>query len=289
MTGSIRTLPPQRRSAAAALFAAALLLITLLPAQARAAEAKGASGPAPAALAAVAVGNDDLVDAKSLTGFSGLTEGSNVGATAESGEPSLGNVSVWYRWTAPASGTATFSTAGSNYDTLLGAYTGSNVAALTQRAFDDDSGPGLQSLLTFSAVSGTTYRIGVGGFAGSTGAVRLTWQLGTPSVRILDVTKVEGDSGTSGMRFKVRLSGPTVDPVTVQFSTQNGTAKAPGDYIAQTSMIAFEPGQTINGVGVQIKGDTQREPNERLDGRLSGAANATIARAVAVGTIRNDD
>ena len=49
--------------------------------------------------------------------------GTNVGATKETGEPdhagNVGGASVWCRWVAPADGTVTFDTFGSNYDTLL--------------------------------------------------------------------------------------------------------------------------------------------------------------------------
>ncbi len=47
---------------------------------------------------------------------------------------------MWYSWTAPYSGPAEFSTAGSAFDTLLALHSGSGVglAALTRLAVNDD-------------------------------------------------------------------------------------------------------------------------------------------------------
>ena len=56
-------------------------------------------------------------------------------ATEEAGEPEpdgCGSASVWFRWTAPASGNVTMTTTTSNFDTVLGLYTGSAVNALTE-------------------------------------------------------------------------------------------------------------------------------------------------------------
>ena len=49
-----------------------------------------------------------------------------------------GGHSAWWSWTAPANGTAIVSTLGSDFDTLLGIYTGSNIAALTLIGDNDD-------------------------------------------------------------------------------------------------------------------------------------------------------
>ena len=121
-----------------------------------------------------------------MTGSSGTATGSNVGATRESGEPQIagnpGGQSVWFTWTAPASGTATFDTVGSSFDTLLGVYTGTNVASLSLVAEGDDiDSSTYQSRVTFSATAGTTYEIAVDGWHStrynttSNGAVQLNW------------------------------------------------------------------------------------------------------------------
>ena len=81
------------------------------------------------------VANDNFASARVISGASGSSSGINYGATKEAGEPShAGNVgggSVWFQWVAPASGTVTFNSFSSSFDTLLAVYTGTSVNALT--------------------------------------------------------------------------------------------------------------------------------------------------------------
>jgi len=124
--------------------------------------------------------NDAFSASQALGGASGTTNGTTVGATKETGEPShagnAGGGSIWYRFTAASSGPVTINTTGSGFDTLLGVYTGAAVSGLTAVASNDDNpAGGLQSLVSFSAVAGTTYRIAVDGYSGVKGAVTLTW------------------------------------------------------------------------------------------------------------------
>jgi hypothetical protein len=69
----------------------------------------------------------------------------------------------------------TLSTQGSNFDTLLGVYTGSSVGALSLVVSNDDSqiGRTYTSLVSFNAVAGTTYRFVVDGYNGAQGNVVL--------------------------------------------------------------------------------------------------------------------
>src|SRR5439155_60285 len=130
--------------------------------------------------------NDAFANAQSISGTSGSVTGSNANATKESGEPyhagDAGGRSVWYYWTAPGSGSVTIDTVGSTFNTLLGVYTGGSVSGLTTVASNDDisSGSNFQSRVTFSAVSGTTYRIAVDGSNGASGSVILNWSLTNP-------------------------------------------------------------------------------------------------------------
>jgi len=127
--------------------------------------------------------NDNFSAAITIAGASGQTTGSNVFATHETGEPALlffglpSVNSIWYNWTAPANGTATFNTNGSNYDTALACYTGGSVSTLTQIAANFIGPRPNQSQISFAATSGTTYRIRVDGLNGAQGNVTLTWSL----------------------------------------------------------------------------------------------------------------
>lgn len=126
--------------------------------------------------------NDAFAQATVLEGTSGTAAGWNLNATLEAGEPAHagtgGGKSVWWQWTPAASGTASFDTHGSGFDTVLAVYAGSGVSALAEVASNDDDGSaGNASGFSFTATAGTTYRIAVDGKAAASGAVQLAWAL----------------------------------------------------------------------------------------------------------------
>ena len=126
--------------------------------------------------------NDAFAQATVLNGTSGTAAGWNLNATLEAGEPAhagtSGGKSVWWQWTPAASGTASFDTHGSGFDTALAVYTGSGVAVLAEAASNDNDGSaGSASGLSFAATAGTTYRIAVDGKSAASGAVQLAWTL----------------------------------------------------------------------------------------------------------------
>lgn len=107
----------------------------------------------------------------------------NLGASAEPNEPiHAGNgpaVSIWWKWTAPASGSVEISTHGSSIDTLLAVYSGTSLGTLTAVASNDDADGQLTSRVTFNATAGTTYNIAVDGFDGMAGAIVLALRMGS--------------------------------------------------------------------------------------------------------------
>ena len=121
--------------------------------------------------------NDDFANALPLTGLDADATGSTVGATQEPCEPvhddNYYDPSVWYTWTAPASGAVTIDTAGSSYPTVLGIYTGSELCKLTRVAVNRLTGAGVPAKRSFRATAGVTYRIAVDGQNGRTGSYKL--------------------------------------------------------------------------------------------------------------------
>ncbi|MEZ4802915.1 MAG: hypothetical protein R2797_09075 [Gelidibacter sp.] len=77
---------------------------------------------------------------------------------------------VWYTYTAGENGDVTVSTEGSDFDTHIKVFTGA-CDSYTCVVADDDSGvtPEVSSIATFTAVSGTTYYIYLGGYNSATG------------------------------------------------------------------------------------------------------------------------
>ena len=131
-------------------------------------------------------GNAKWENAKPLAGSSGSVMGWNVDDTAiEPGEPEdTKHHSLWWKWTAPAGVTkVVFHTYGSNFDTVLGVYTGTAVDALTAVVpANDNAVAGWHynsdtSWLEVDVTAGVEYYICVGGSSSSdVGAVKLGWE-----------------------------------------------------------------------------------------------------------------
>lgn len=115
--------------------------------------------------------NDNFAQRTTLQGTWLTATGSNLGASMEAGEPVIAGGytnSLWWQWTAPASGLVTLSAATANwYDDYLAVYTGNNLLA-TNLAILAGVISGYH-LVTFNAAAGTTYYFGVVGPSGSVG------------------------------------------------------------------------------------------------------------------------
>jgi hypothetical protein len=131
--------------------------------------------------------NDNFANAIVLPNGNGTVSSINLPATSEPGEPlhfgEAGGASVWYKWTAPQGGNATLNTDGSDFDTLLAVYTGSDVSHLSS-VVGNDGYPGSingSSMVSWSATAGVTYYIAVDGFQGLFGHVVLNYALPGPA------------------------------------------------------------------------------------------------------------
>ena len=136
----------------------------------------GAAGTAKLNLS-VANDNDAFANAAFLSGSSFSVTDANAGAGADTGEPmhddEPGGASLWWRWTPQVSGTVVIDTIGSDFDTLLAVYHGTEVDALSPIDSDDESGGSGTSLVSFHANDGIEYYIAVDGWQGATGNIRL--------------------------------------------------------------------------------------------------------------------
>ncbi len=123
------------------------------------------------------------------------------------------------------------------------------------------------------------------GIAGPSSALAID----DPAISIADASVSEVSGGTSTLSFTVTLSAASIQQVSAQFVTSDGTAAAPADYEAAFGTVTFEPGDTSKTVSVMVQGDELDELDETLGVELSGAVSATIADSTAVGTIVDDD
>ncbi|MEH1827382.1 MAG: Calx-beta domain-containing protein [Nostoc sp.] len=111
------------------------------------------------------------------------------------------------------------------------------------------------------------------------------------TVSISDVSVAEGNTGTTtNANFIVTLSAASLQQVTVNYNTSDGTAKASdSDYNSASGTIIFAPGETSKTLGIGVIGDNKAETNETFSVNLFGATNATITDSFGVATIINDD
>ncbi|MGH2764447.1 MAG: M4 family metallopeptidase [Actinomycetota bacterium] len=110
-----------------------------------------------------------------------------------------------------------------------------------------------------------------------------------PGLSIGNAKRKEPDRGKKMMKLRVTLSEPVTSPVTVDFATANGSAKAPRDFKAVQGTLTFAPGTTLQVIKVPVKGDLREERNERFSVLLSGPTGATIADGTAIGKILDND
>lgn len=99
-----------------------------------------------------------MVSADTLSTTAATTDTSDPLQSCTFGGTNQNTNSVWYSFTAPSDGTVTANTAGSDYDTVLTAYTGS-CGALSEIACNDDVvfASDVTSQVTFPVTAGMTY------------------------------------------------------------------------------------------------------------------------------------
>ncbi|ELR97764.1 Calx-beta domain-containing protein, partial [Gloeocapsa sp. PCC 73106] len=117
---------------------------------------------------------------------------------------------------------------------------------------------------------------------------------GLPIVSIADATVTEGNSGTRNASFLVTLSAPSNQPVTLTYSTVNGTgsngAVSPSDFTgANNQTLTIAPSNLAGTINIPINGDTNVEADETFFVSLLNVSNAVLSDTTAIGTITNDD
>ncbi|MFN8472343.1 MAG: PPC domain-containing protein [Anaerolineae bacterium] len=128
--------------------------------------------------------NDNFADAQTIS-VPGTTTGDTYDATREPSEPmpcAPFGATVWFRFTAPATGRLHVSTQNSDLDTVIALYSGPELKGLVLQACDDDSyGGGGWSVMGADILAGQTYYIQLGGYRGDTGECQLNLVLDVPT------------------------------------------------------------------------------------------------------------
>jgi hypothetical protein len=110
-----------------------------------------------------------------------------------------------------------------------------------------------------------------------------------PIISVGNISKTEGNTGTSLLTFAISLVGDSDVNATFDWATADATATAGTDYVAGSGTLTIPAGTTSGTVSVVVNGDVAYEPNETLSLTLTNPASATIGDGVALGTITNDD
>ena len=107
-----------------------------------------------------------------------------------------------------------------------------------------------------------------------------------PKVRVFDAS---GPESAPSLKFKVRISGRTEAPIRVTYSTIAGTATPKVDFKEAKGQLSFQPSKREKSIVVKLVPDSQPEGKETFGLKLWDPDGATISRARATGTIKDDD
>jgi hypothetical protein len=119
---------------------------------------------------------------------------------------------------------------------------------------------------------------GIGTIAGD------DFNLSQPGLSINDVTSTT-QAGKQYLVFTVSLSAVSLQTITVNYTTADGTATAPGDYLPASGTLTFPAGILTRTITVEIAGKDTPDGNKVFYLNLSGAINANITRPQGTGTI----
>ena len=152
---------------------------------------------------------------------------------------------------------------------------------------NDDGGLVLNSRVTFTATESGTHYIAAGAHGSRQGTYTLEVAEVSPVMRVSDATATEGDD--SSMEFHVTLDRASVETVTVNYATVDGTAEAGLDYEQSSGTLTFAPGETEEIFEVTVIDDSYEDSGETFRVVLSDASGARLGDDEGVGTIHNTD
>lgn len=110
-----------------------------------------------------------------------------------------------------------------------------------------------------------------------------------PKISIGDVTVAEGSAGPNSVALPVYFNYPGINPVAVDFATQDGTATAGADYSATSGMINIAAQASSGQAALVVNGDTIDEPNEAFSVLLSNPQGGLLVDAQGTLVIVDDD
>ena len=120
-----------------------------------------------------------------------------------------------------------------------------------------------------------------------TGVLTITDDDNQPSISIADATTA--NEVAVSQNVTLTLSAASELPVTVDWTTQNGSAVAGDDYSADNGSVSFAAGSTSQTVSIHIMSDDIDETDETFTIALSNPVNANLSDNSSTVTITDDD
>ncbi|HYO75754.1 MAG TPA: Calx-beta domain-containing protein [Thermoanaerobaculia bacterium] len=129
-----------------------------------------------------------------------------------------------------------------------------------------------------------------GNFPNSTSSVSLPVPVTGPGVLGFDNGAQAADEGAGNATIIVQRTGGTDGVVTVNYSTTNGTATAPGDFTQTSGTLTFGAGVTTQTIVVPLTNDDAAEGDETFTVTLTNpTGGATIGQPTTFITITDTD
>ena len=141
------------------------------------------------------------------------------------------------------------------------------------------AGPGLGIAMTESIVIGTSN-------------VKLDFaadQPPPPTVSVIDVTVLEGDSAPTSALVTVTLSRATTKTVHATYQTYDGSALAGRDYQLTNGTVTFAPGMVTQTIVVPIVPDRVQEPTRRFAVQLTSSSDSVLGDSQAMVTLVDNE
>ena len=137
--------------------------------------------------------------------------------------------------------------------------------------------------VNLSSPNGATIGTGQG-----IGTIILASPLPTVSIDNPEAVVTAEPDGTTEATFYVSLSESSSQPVTVVYATADGTAQAPGDYVAiSATSLTIAPGQTDQTITVTVNAEPAGAAVKTFTLSLSDPTGATISGGQSTATILN--
>lgn len=108
-------------------------------------------------------------------------------------------------------------------------------------------------------------------------------------ITIANSSIVEGNSGQRDVEVMVMLSQAAPGPISVIYTTRNGTATAGTNYVTANGSVNFSTGERMKKIMVPVIGNTICEPDKTFEIVLSNPSGATLVESIGSVTIVDDD